>query len=114
MLDRRNTKAPMNPQGRNGAAFVRDDPATCTPVTGASGDTVISASPVELLEVRVGGAADLTGAVGVKTGSTTIETLAALAKLGDSRKYYGSILEGGLKINLAQAADTVLVFWRLA
>lgn len=85
-----------------------------TLVTGSTGDITLSSNPAYLCVVRVGGTAATVGAAVVKDGSTTVETLAATSAVGTSREFWGVKFSGGLKINLANSGDTILVIWQPA
>lgn len=83
-----------------------------TLVTGATGDTFVSLGTTAVLySVRVAGTAVLVGAVQVKNGTTVQETLAAASAIGLDRPYYGALFDQGIRINLANAGDTVQVIW---
>lgn len=113
MKNRRGTGEALSQEGAHGAAYTREDPCSMTVITGVTGDQVIGAGPVELVSVRVGGVAALTGAVVVKDGATSVETIPSAAAIAAERTYRGATFNA-LKVNMAQAADTVLVFWRAA
>ena len=87
---------------------------TMSVVTGATGDQLVTDQPAQVKAVRIGGVAALLGAVGVKDGNTLKETLVATSAIATERQYYGALFNGGVKINLANAADTVIIFWKLA
>lgn len=85
-------------------------------ITGVTGDVPF---PVCFLaKVRVAGTAALAGAVQIKQGSNVLETLAIGTAVGVEREYaagagatkFDSNL-GILNINMASAADTVLVIY---
>lgn len=81
-------------------------------ITGVTGDQ--RNSPCYLRRIRVVGTAVLVGAVQIKKGGTVIETLAAASAVGTERWYedahFGT--DGGeLDINMANAGDSVLLFY---
>jgi hypothetical protein len=84
-------------------------------ITGVTGDQRLS--PSSLRRIRVAGTAALVGAVQVKQGGTVIETLAIGTAVGVEREYddgtFGSTSIGGgdLDINMANAGDSLLVFY---
>jgi len=90
-----------------------------TVVTGVA-DTDISGvagAPVHVGKVRVGGTAALAGAVAVQDynggAPATKETIAAATAVGVERDYaLGTKFDTGCRINLANVADTLLVWWR--
>jgi hypothetical protein len=81
-------------------------------ITGVTGDQPLSLAC--LRRVRVGGTANLIGAVQVKAGSTVLETLPVGATPGTERVYDDASFgtdQGQLQINMANAGDTVIVFY---
>lgn len=81
-------------------------------ITGVTGDQMVTAA--YLRRIRVAGVAALAGAVQVKAGSTVLETLAAATAVGVDRWWEDCAFDnntGLLAINMANAADTVLVFY---
>lgn len=78
-------------------------------VTGSTGDQPQGAAILH--RVRVGGTANLAGAVQIKRGSTVLETLPAASAPGTERVFEGLHFPANaqLQINLANAGDTVLV-----
>ena len=81
-------------------------------ITGSATDFPFSL--VQLRTVRVGGTANLVGAVQIKRGTTVIETIPAAATPGTERDWDDLQFDndtGQLQINLANAGDTVLVFF---
>lgn len=84
----------------------------CKVITGVTGDQDLSR--LNLRAVRVGGTANLIGAVVVKVGGVTLETLPIATTPGTERLYHDVSAPGdaasGVVINMANAGDTVLVF----
>lgn len=81
-------------------------------ITGVTGDQRLS--PCTLRTVRVAGTANLIGAVGIKKGGTVIETIPAAATPGTERDFDDATFDnnlGDLDINMANAGDSVLVFY---
>lgn len=81
-------------------------------ITGVTGDQRLS--PCSLRTVRVVGTANLIGAVQIKKAGTVIETLAAATTPGTERDYDDASFDnnfGDLDINMANAGDSVLVFY---
>lgn len=85
-------------------------------ITGVTGDQTFPAC--HLSKVRVAGAAALAGAVVIKQGANTLETLAIGTAVGVERDFAaggaGTKFDanlGALIINMASAADTVLVLF---
>lgn len=84
-----------------------------TLVTGSAASIQVSPIPSKLKAVRVAGTANLAGAVQIRDGSTVIETMAIASTPGTAREFYDTqFIE--LRINLANAGDTVLVIWEPA
>lgn len=84
----------------------------CKVITGVTGDQDLSF--LNLRAVRVGGTANLVGAVVVKQGATVLDTLAIAVVPGTERLYHDTSFnsdQGKLVINMANAGDTVLVFY---
>ena len=84
----------------------------CKLITGVTGDQALS--PVNLRRIRVAGVAALVGAVQVKQGGSVIETLPAATAPGVDRWYEDAGFDsnlGALAINMANAGDSVLVFY---
>lgn len=114
MKDRLRGKNPILQEGANGAAYGREDPSTYAIITGATGDQVVAGGvAVEVTLIRVGGIANLVGAAQIKDGGTVVETFAAASVPSTERRYAPTIFTS-LKINLASAGDTIVVFYRLA
>lgn len=82
-------------------------------ITGVTGDQDLGA--VMLRSVRVAGTAALAGAVVIKRGTTTFETMAIATAIGTERLYHDSYFANTttekLQINLANSGDSVLVFY---
>lgn len=85
-------------------------------ITGVTGDVPFPAC--FLSKVRIAGVANLVGAVQVKQGASVLETFPAASTPGTERDY--AIGGGGTKfdsntgilnINMANAGDTVIVFY---
>lgn len=83
-------------------------------ITGVTGDQPFPAC--FLSKVRVGGVAALAGAVQIKQGATVLETLPIATAVGTERDYAAGASgtkfdanNGILNINMASAADTVIV-----
>lgn len=83
-----------------------------TLITGGTGDLNVTTSPALIKLARVAGTANLAGAVVVKDGANTIETIALASAPGTERRYDGAKFLNGIKINLANAADVMLVEWK--
>lgn len=83
-------------------------------LTGAGGAVDQPLTPCNLRRIRVAGTAALVGAVQIKQGATVIETLPAATAIGVDRWYEDATFDknqGDLAINIANAADSVLVFY---
>ena len=85
-----------------------------TLVTGATGDQTVLNQAAYVQTVRVAGATALAGAVIIKDGTVTLETLPVATPVGAQREYGGVQVLTKLIINLASAADTILVIWQAA
>lgn len=89
----------------------------CKIITGVTGDQALPQG--FLHRVRVAGTAALAGAVVIKQGATTLETLPIGTAVGVERDYgtgpAGTRMDSGnggvATINMASAADSVLVFY---
>ena len=81
-------------------------------ITGVTGDVPFPAC--WLRTVRVAGTAALVGAVQIKQGATVLETLPAATAVGTERDFDDTKFDannGILNINMANAGDTVVVFF---
>jgi hypothetical protein len=85
-------------------------------ITGVTGDQSFPACT--LSKVRVGGTANLVGAVQIKQGATVLETIPIGATPGTERDFAaggaGTKFDanlGALNINMGNAADTALVLF---
>lgn len=81
-------------------------------ITGVTGDQDLGL--LQVRAIRVAGTSALAGAVVVKYGSTTFETLAVATAVGVERLYHDVASNndtGTFKVNMANAGDAVLVFY---
>lgn len=83
-------------------------------LTGATGDLFVNGgAAVKVRAIRMVGSA-VVGNIGIKHGSTTIETLTSLLGLavGTERRFWDASFPNGFAINSSNSSNAVIVIWQ--